>query len=332
MSVTHSVFLLRKRLPTAAQLNAALKEASIDLQLDSEWNTGRDSGFWPAKFQGCDAGFEWLVESTADADIEKHVRSRVAKSDLLVSLVTRSDPNQLASAVAVWGVLASITDGMAYADESGDFFEPGHALELAHEQVAEPPQPKQSEPQITYPREIHEPLAVTETRRTSHSLSLEGLHGHYLVFLETRAIPSPAAFVVSRQLEHRKGELSVLELEVNRRFIRFTPNGRVLDPEYLPDYSALVLKLGDTESVGMAFRKGGEASAPVLATFIRNDAADVARRRLAIVTLGLMGVEATRQIDALRSLEGHPVLGGEAVQAIKRIEAAAPKRTSPANR
>jgi hypothetical protein len=159
------------------------------------------------------------------------------------------------------------------------------------------------------------------------------LQGRYLLFLGTKAIPSPAAFVVARQLEHRKGEFSVLELEVNRRSIRFTPGGRVLDPEYLPDYSALVLKLGDTESVGLALRKGGVASAAAMATFIRNDTTDLTRRRLAIVTLGLMGVEASGQVDALRSLEAHPVLGEDADEAIKRIEAAqAQKETSPANR
>lgn len=49
MSVTHSVFLLAKRMPTATRLNEALGEASIDLRLEPKWNTLGDRGFWPAK-------------------------------------------------------------------------------------------------------------------------------------------------------------------------------------------------------------------------------------------------------------------------------------------
>jgi hypothetical protein len=43
-----------------------------------------------------------------------------------------------------------------------------------------------------------------------------------------------------------------LELEVNQRLIHFSPEGRVLDPECVPDYALLARKLGDTESIGLA--------------------------------------------------------------------------------
>lgn len=307
-------------MPTAAQLNAALEEAKIDLQLDPEWDTQNNSGFWPAKFQGYDAGFEWLVEPIADAELDKRVRRRVAKFDLVVSLVTRSDMNQMASAVAVWGVLTSITDGMAFADESGDFFDPPEALKVAREQVAEPPPKREPAAQVNYPRVLDQLWPVTETRRTSHTLTLEDPQRPFRLFLETRAIPSPSVFVVTRQLEHRLGQFSVLELEVNGRTIRFTPEGRVLDPEYVPDYAALVRKLGDTESVGLALRTGGSLAAKALAAFIRDDTMDTARRRLAVITLGLMGAEALEALEVLRSMETHPELGPDATQAIRRIQ------------
>ncbi|WP_375758740.1 hypothetical protein [Corallococcus exercitus] len=321
MSITHSVFLRTQRLPTAAQLNAALDKAKIALRLDPKWNTRDDSGFWPATFQGYDAGFEWRVEPIADAELEAKVRKRVAKQELVVSLVTRADLNQLASAVAVWGVLASITDGIAYAEESGDFFEPAHALELAQEQVAQPPPKENPAARITYPRTLNERLAVTETRRTSHSLSLEASQRHYRVFLDTKSIPSPSVFVITRRLEHRAGDFSVLELEVNQRLVHFTPEGRVLAPEYVPDYASLARKLGDTESIGLALRSGGPISAAALAAFLRDDSADVARRQLAIVTLGLMGGEASGALDALRGMKPHSALGAAATRAIELIEA-----------
>jgi hypothetical protein len=321
MSITHSVFLRTERLPTAAQLNAALEKAKIALRLHPEWNTRDDSGFWPATFQGYDAGFEWLVEPIADAELEAKVRKRVAKQDLVVSLVTRTGLNQLESAVAVWGVLASITDGIAYFEESGDFFEPKTALKLAQEQVAQPPPEENPAARITYPRALDERLAVTETRRTSHSLSFEGSQRHYQVFLDTKSIPSPSVFVITRRLEHREGDFRVLELEVNQRLIHFSPEERVLDPEYVPDYASLARKLGDTESIGLALRSGGPLSAAALAAFIRDDSADVARRRLAIVTLGLIRGEASRALDALRGMKTHSALGADATRAIERIEA-----------
>lgn len=112
----------------------------------------------------------------------------------------------------------------------------------------------------------------------------------------------------------------MLELEVNQRPIHFTPVGRVLEPEYVPDYAELAPKLGDTESVALALRKGGSPSAMVLATFIRDDSIDVWRRRLAIVNLGLMGSEASGALEALRMMTTHSALGADATQAIGRIE------------
>lgn len=244
----------------------------------------------------------------------------MARFDLRVSLVTRADSNQLASAVAVWGVLASITEGAAYSDESGDFFEPAQALALARAQHPAPPKTEAPAARVSSPRVLEEPLAVTELRRTSHSLALEGSQRRALVFLDTKAIPLPSVFVVTRRLEDAGGALTVLELEVNRQTIRFTPGGRVLDLEFVPDYSALVRKLGDTESVALAFRKGGPQSAAVLATFIRDGSMDEARRQLAIITLGLMGREASGALAALREMATHPAMGAAATQAIDRIE------------
>jgi hypothetical protein len=330
MSVTHSVFVRANRLPTTAQLNAALKKAGLDLRLDHEWNTRNDSGFWPATFQGFDAGFEWLVEPLADAELEPGLRERVARYDLVVSLVTRSASNQLASAVAVWGVLTWMTDGVAYAEESGDFFKPDQAFEVARQQIAEAPTKAVPAEPVTYPRLIHERVTVTETRRTSHSLSLEDSQRRYQVFLDATRIPSPSVFVIVSRLEQRSGEYSVLELEVNERTIRFSPTGGLLASEDAPDYAALVTKLGQTESVALALRAGGRQSAPALATFIGDRTIDLPRRRLAIITLGLMGSEASPALGTLRAMASDPTLGVEVRRAIERIEGS--RMISPTNR
>lgn len=320
MSVTHTVFLLNARLPTAEALNAALRKEGVDLQLDPEWDTRESNGFWPATFQGQAAGFEWLIEPIADAEVDARTRKRVVKYDTVISLVTRSHPNQMASAVAVWGVLAAATEGLAYADEGGDFFEPAEASEIAREQVAEPPKEKRPVAQVVYPRDLDERLEVTETRRTSHSLSLEHGPQHYLVYLETKSIPAAAAFAIHRRVEHRAGVFSVLELEVNQNVLRFTPSGKVLEPRYLPDYTSLVRRLGDTDSVGLALRSGGSASVPALAAFIKDDSVDVQRRRLAVITLGLMGNDASEALATLRAIRT-PALEAEAATAVARIVA-----------
>lgn len=46
---------------------------------------------------------------------------------------------------------------------------------------------------------------------------------------------------------------------------------------------------------------------------------DVSRRRLGVITLGLIGSEARQALDALRSLEKHAVLASDATKAIERI-------------
>jgi hypothetical protein len=45
-----------------------------------------------------------------------------------------------------------------------------------------------------------------------------------------------------------------------------------------------------------------------------------ARRQLAIITLGLMGREASGALAALREMATHPAMGAAATQAIDRIE------------
>jgi hypothetical protein len=325
MSVTHTVFLLNARLPTAEPLNPALRKEGVDLQLDPEWNTRESSGFWPATFQGQVAGFEWLIEPIADAELDARTRKKVAKYDTVVSLVTRSHPNQMASAVAGWGVLTAATEGLAYADESGDFFEPAEALEIARDQVAEPPEEERPVvARVVYPRDLDERLEVTEGRRTSHSLSLEHGEQRYVVFLETKSIPAAAAFAIHRRVEHRAGVFGVLELQVNQDVLRFTPSGAVLEPSYRPDYGSLVRRLGDTESVGLALRSGGSASVPAFAAFIKDDSVEVQRRRLAIITLGLMGEDATGALATLRSIR-MPALAPDAATAVERIVASTPQ-------
>jgi hypothetical protein len=128
--------------------------------------------------------------------------------------------------------------------------------------------------------------------------------------LNTIVTPSSSTFITLRQLEHRQGEFSVLELEVNQRCIHF-------DAAFAPDYAGLVLKLGDTESVALAL--GGPQSAAVLAVFVRDDSKELARRRLGVINLGLMGSDAAGAREALLSLTTHSVLGADATQAIKRI-------------
>ena len=320
MSVVHSVFLIANRLPTTAELNRALSASGIELQLDLEWNTRTDSGFWPATFQRQEAGFEWLVERVADADLEKPVAKRAAPFDLVVSLVTHSGENELASALATWGVLVSLTKGLGYSEESGDFIGPDEALTIAKEQSAVAP--RAAEPVVNYPRVLDTPLPVTETRRTSISLALTDSQHHFMLFFDTRKLPSHATHVILRRVEDRRGEFTVLELKVNEQTIHFTSEGGVLEPAYVPDYAALATRLGDTESVALALRKGGVASATALAGFIQGNGNDVAQRQLAIITLGLMNGAASVALSALRPLVSHQQLGAHATTAITRIEKA----------
>lgn len=134
MSIAHTVFLVGSRLPTAAQLNAAFVKQEVDLQLDPDWNTRTDSGFWPAKFQGHDAGFEWFFGTIEDAELDGEVLEQVTKFDAMISLVTHSSLDEFASAMSAWAVLVSVTGGVGYSDETNEFFDADEAMSAAKDQ------------------------------------------------------------------------------------------------------------------------------------------------------------------------------------------------------
>jgi hypothetical protein len=319
VSVSQSVFLNRCDLPIGSELDRALGQAGFDVQLDLRGDEPR-RGYWPVFFRGRGAGFEFTVSSLTEVELGPEVRTRAIGFDRIVTLTTRSGERDLHAAVIVASVLAFVSRGVLWSEESDTFFDGQEALDSARSWDVDVPDPPPAAPTIRYPRTIDLRLEVSERRRTAHSLVLEGGQQTFVVFLKTPPIAAGSRFVVVRVLERAAHVVTVLQLEASSRTICFSPTGLVLDPDLAPDFAALARKLGDTESVTGALLAGEREAARALTAFMVDPTAELERRALAVVILGLLGSFARDALHALRSVENHPRLGPEAKRAISRIE------------
>ena len=131
MSVDTFIFLNDDRLPSRDQWQAALDAENIKITLDEVDDLRDFSGYWPAKFDGHDSGFEWFYGPATETFGE--LPSGVGERDHAVNFVTHSDMRELACAMLVAGVLARLTDGKLLDEESDELVNGERALEIARE-------------------------------------------------------------------------------------------------------------------------------------------------------------------------------------------------------
>lgn len=102
------------------------------MELDVDFDPKTFSGFLPCKHHGQPAGFEYFFQP--DAELDDDVRSAAgAQRTLEISFVTHSDMRELVSAMIASGVLALLSDGIVWSDESGEAFSAPDAITLARE-------------------------------------------------------------------------------------------------------------------------------------------------------------------------------------------------------
>lgn len=116
MSVTTSVYLDRRNLPTTASWQAAIDTLEIGLALDPEPDTSTHVGYWPATIHGASSGFEFYLEDRAGSD-DDGFPAVVGDRDLVVRLVTHSDLDELKCALLAAVALARLADGIIVDDE-----------------------------------------------------------------------------------------------------------------------------------------------------------------------------------------------------------------------
>lgn len=118
MSVEMVVFLDRARLPSAAAWADAIRDAGFPMELDPEVDVETASGFWPCRYEGVDAGFEFFTDEVRVDDLEPSIARALGGRALRISLVTHSDMRELMTSVIAGLVLASIVDGVFWDSEN----------------------------------------------------------------------------------------------------------------------------------------------------------------------------------------------------------------------
>lgn len=120
---------------TPAGWQQAVRDAGFPVELDTDIDPDRFSGFLPCKLRGAVSGFEYFAARLSE--VEAAEVGAPAGADFSVTLVTHSDLREFACSVAAAGALAWAGGGLLVDPQSGESFAAADALEWAAEQFAE---------------------------------------------------------------------------------------------------------------------------------------------------------------------------------------------------
>jgi hypothetical protein len=90
-----------------------------------------DSAGWPCRYEGVEAGFEFLAFGSREQDLAPEVAAAIGLRDLAVSLITHSDMRELMTSVISGLVLASMADGVFWDTEGNEITRASEAIERA---------------------------------------------------------------------------------------------------------------------------------------------------------------------------------------------------------
>lgn len=136
MSVTMRVLLDPSRVPSPEVWANEIRARGFAMDLDRDFDPTTFSGFLPCVHQGQPSGFEYDFQP--EAELEDDVRRAAGdQRTLAISFVTHSDLRELVTAMIASAVLAQLSDGVVWSDESGEVLSGPDAIELARETEAE---------------------------------------------------------------------------------------------------------------------------------------------------------------------------------------------------
>jgi hypothetical protein len=162
MSVDLMVFLKRDKLPTRKSWQQAIDSEGLDLKLD-DIDTISHTGFWPAKLNGKECGFEYIfdeaepmnrdeplsapsrgwwarlfgtVESPAqeEPDETDQLQGVMGDRDFAATFTIHASNDELQAASIAAAVLAKTTDGVFFDPQSGEFAIGAGAFQLLQDQ------------------------------------------------------------------------------------------------------------------------------------------------------------------------------------------------------
>jgi hypothetical protein len=120
----------------------ALRAAGFPMEMDTDFDVERLSGFLPCRYDGQNAGFEYFFSTLAEikaenADNEDFAIPEVGDRDIAVSFVTHASMRGLVTAVAAAAVLCEKADGVLHDEEAGELISAKDAVANARELIDE---------------------------------------------------------------------------------------------------------------------------------------------------------------------------------------------------
>ncbi len=135
VSVDLIVYLRRSTMPTPEGWQQAIRDAGFHVELDTDIDLDKFSGFLPCKLRGAVSGFEYFAGRLSEAEADE--LGAPAGSDFAVTFVTHSYLREFACSVVAAGVLARASGGLLVDPQSGETFEAAEAVDWAAEQFSE---------------------------------------------------------------------------------------------------------------------------------------------------------------------------------------------------
>lgn len=129
MSITQSIALHKKKLPSVEQVEAQAKQFGFDLKIDSV-DIKSHTGFLPCKLSRKKGGFEWLIEET---DICEDLGIEIGNRDCVCTMTTHGDEVEAQSAMVFAASLLELSKGVYFDDFDNVGTSPDPILEEVRE-------------------------------------------------------------------------------------------------------------------------------------------------------------------------------------------------------
>jgi hypothetical protein len=334
MSITQRVFLERASVPPAAAWARAIREHGFALELDPDFDVQAHAGFLPCRYREAATGFELSMDRVADAGLDGDARAAAGKRDAVVSFETHGDARALVASWVASSVLAVISGGVFWSDESGEASDPRRqdliagAREFERDTLAAEEKRRETEARAEalrnlQPRTVDGPVPAKVTFRGTGLLMLQTLEANprrFTLRFDTSAFPASPLVDLASFWEHPSTGLVVRAVRADGVEQRFSPSGAATGGA--PDAVALVRLLADvnrSEAAVRALVTLGAAAVPALVAVLRDETAALQLRTVAAVTLGTIGAAAAPALETLDALAGHAALGPGVRRARQRI-------------
>jgi hypothetical protein len=135
MSISRTVYVRREDVPSPTEWAAAIRAAGFPMEMDTDFDAERFSGFLPCRYEGKEAGFEYFFSEIREDDEERFELPDVGDRDIGIAFVTHASMRELVTAIIAAAVLCEMADGVCEDEEAGEIIAAKDALRCARELI-----------------------------------------------------------------------------------------------------------------------------------------------------------------------------------------------------